>query len=475
MRSTFFGIETARRALWANMRAMDVAAHNVANADTPGYSRQVAILKPTTPHSPSAPRNVVAGEVGTGVWVHSIQNQRVAFLDRQVGNALGNLEGWSVRRQVYEQIEVILQEPSESGLSAAFDRWFEALAILVANPEGIEARTLVLERAQTLVATFQSMDGQLQSIETELADNLEYQVNYLNELARQVDAINRRIVAAEASGSWANDLRDERANLIEAISRLVDVRVHETEAGLLRVSVGGVDLVGEGGARSIAIKVDSDGNRYLEWNMPASQVRLNGGGLKEILNLLNNVVTGYRNDLRILAKTLSDEVNAIHEDGVDLNGDAAGRPFFTGLDNDDDPLGTWSVNPELIADPSKVAAASQESGAPGNGDNIQRIVDLKSRIFNNEPFRGSTLDGFYRAWVAAIGAASQEAQQMERNQELLLAQLEAHRQQVSGVSIDEEMANILMYRQAYNAAARVLTVVDEMLDVLITGTGLVGR
>lgn len=470
MRSTFFGIETARRALWAHLRAMDVATHNVANADTPGYSRQVAILKPTNPHAPSAPSAVVAGQVGTGVWVQSIQNQRVAFLDKQVGVALGQLEGWSTRRRVYEQLEVMLQEPSDNGLRSAIDRWFESLAILAANPESVEARTLVLERAQTLVVTVQSMDSQMQAIQAEMADTLRHQVANLNELARRVDALNRRIVAAEANGSRANDLRDERANLIEAISRLANVSVHETATGLMRVSIGGVDLVGEGGARSIQVKLDADGKYYLEWDRPPMPVRLASGGLHENLNLLNTVLPGYRHDLLQMAQVLSKEVNDVHEDGYDLNGDA-GTAFFVGLNGDaNDKLSAWRVNPALLADP-KLLAASSEQGTPGNGDNAQALVNLKYK----DLFGGATLDGHYRAWVAAIGAASQEAQQMERTQELLLSQLESHRQQAAGVSLDEELANIMMYRQAYNAAARVLTVADEMLSVLINGTGLVGR
>lgn len=494
MRSTFFGIETARRALWAHLRAIDVAAHNVANADTPGYSRQVARLRPTTPHSPSSPRAVVAGQVGTGVWVQSIDNLRVAFLDQQIGSVLGELDGWTERRKVYELLEVMLQEPSENGLQAALDRWFEALAILAANPESIEARTLVLERAQTIVSTMQSMDSQMEAIHKELTASLRHRVTELNDLARRVDALNRRIVAAEAGGSRANDLRDERAMLIEEISRLANVRVHETATGLVRISLGGVDLVGEGGARSVAVTVDN-GTYSLTWVQPPVKVNIAGGGLHETLILLNNVIPGYRDDLLTFAQVLTYEVNEIHRQGYSLDGQHTGLAFF--VDSNDNGLvpseiRDWKVNPELIANPGLLAAAASpadqnEVVAPGDGSNAQKLVNLKYEVFDRNrppfdnpngpghPFAETTLHGFYRAWVAAIGASSQEAQQMERNQQLLLSQLETHRQQVSGVSIDEELANILQYRQAYNAAARVLTVVDEMLSTLISGTGLVGR
>ncbi|HEY8448926.1 MAG TPA: flagellar hook-associated protein FlgK [Bacillota bacterium] len=480
MRSTFFAVEIARRALWANQRAMDVTAHNVANANTPGYARQVAELQATPPQPLGTPGAITAGQVGTGVTVGRIESLRDRFLDQQVWTARSDLESWALRRQVYEQIEVILQEPSDAGIRGALDRWWDAFSVLANDPESSASRNLVLERSQALVATFQTIDRQLAAMEDELADALSSRVRAVNDLAERIAALNQRIAGIESSGQRANDLRDERARLIEELSKHVDVKVRETERGHLRVTVGGVDLVGEAGARSLTLT----DKFQLQWSSDGTEVELRAGAIFETLNQLRQILPGYRDDLREMAQTLSEAVNNIHAAGYGLDG-TTGEPFFVIPDGGLTSLDEWAVNPALLRNPAAIAAAKplgdgagtgdsepSDPFAPGDGSNAAEIAALRHQLlFNNT----ATFDDHYRSWIGAIGAASQQAQQMEQNQQLLLGQIEQQRQQVAGVSLDEELSNMMLYRQAYNAAARILTVADEMLSTLVSATGIVGR
>lgn len=479
MRSTFFGIEVAKLALWAGQRGMDVTAHNVANADTPGYARQSVRQSAGAPINAPLFGGSAAGQIGSGVIVRSIESSRDAFVDRQVWSSHSEMAYWTLRRQTMDRVEVLLNEPGDHGLGGAMDRWWDALAVLVANPESMEARMQVLARANTMVETFQDLDRHLAALADDLRADVQHRVTAVNMLAERIAALNDRIVRAESGGQRANDLRDQRALLVEQLSSHVSVTTTETARGVLRVSIGGTDLVGEHGVRQLGVGVDA-GEVTVEWVDSQRAVAFTGGAVRAALELLGDgpgTIGQMRTDLFAMAQTLSDEVNALHQNGYTYKGETD-KQFFA---FNDASLAGWRVD---ITEPEDIAAAGSrivvDPGdpptylpVPGDGEVARAISQLKhKRMFADENF---TLDDFYRSWVAGIGIAAQEAQRMEDNQALLVAQITNHREQLTGVSLDEELANLLQYERAYQAAARIMTAADEMLATLIHNTGVVGR
>ncbi|HEX6989795.1 MAG TPA: flagellar hook-associated protein FlgK [Bacillota bacterium] len=483
MPGSFFGLEIAKLALWANQRAMDVTAHNIANANSPGYSRQRAHLRPAAPLSIPV-SGTLTGQMGSGVVVARILSTRSAFLDRQIWSGTAEQQRWAAHRQALERIEAIINEPTENGIRGALDRWWEALAVLAANPESMAARTSVLERSKTLITTFQDVDRRLRALEDDLKAELSHRVDQVNALARRIDELNKRIIAVEASGQAANDLRDQRALAVEELAGHVGVGITESDRGVLRVTLDGVDLVGEHGYRTLEVGTDPvTGEPAVLWTGLGKSAAAGSGAIGGILELIQSTgpVPRYRAELLDFARTLATEVNRFHR--ADTSGTpvrytytldgAAGGDFFnvpvTTLDE-------WSL---AITDPREIAAGvvidpptlPPASLPPGDGSNAQAINDLKFAPLVG----GATLDDAYRSWVSRLGVATAESARRAEHQELLLTQVSNQRQQLAGVSLDEEMAAMLQYQHAYNAAARVITAVDQMLETLIHRTGIAGR
>lgn len=474
MPGTFFGLEIAKLALWANQRGMDVTSHNIANANTPGYTRQRALLRQATPLDVPG-SGTLTGQLGSGVVVARVAALRSAFLDRQVWSGTSELSRWTAHRQTLERIEVIINEPTDQGIRGALDRWWEAWEVLAADPESMAARVSVLERSETLIATFQDVDRRLAGLQEDLEAELHQRVEHVNALAERIHQLNLKILAAEASGQAANDLRDQRALALEELAGHLDMTVVETERGMLRVILNGVDLVGEHGVRALSLDsavdpVTGDVQWNLVWEGSGQAVPVRTGGIGGILEMMNQEVAGYRNDLLAMARALVQAVNGQHAAGAGLDGQQGA--FFSLGPND--RMDQWTL---LIDDPRAVAAAPAspvpgQPPAPGDGSNARALATLRYQAL---PGLGATLDDSYRSWVARLGVASAEAQRREEHQHLLMTQVLNQRDQVSGVSLDEEMAAMLAYQHAYQAAARMVTTVDQMLDTLINRTGVVGR
>lgn len=477
MRSTFAGLEMMRTALWANQRAMETTAHNIANAHTPGYARQIPHFTTPPPHTVPGMNGVM--QMGAGVLVERIEQMRDAFAERQMQLAAADHEAWVLRQQLFQQIEALLNEPTEAGLQAVIDRWWDAVSAVANDPESMAARTNWIEQSQTLIAAFQGLDERLETIAQELTKELAARVDGVNDLAAGIDALNRRIIQAEADGSMANDLRDQRQRLLEQLNRELGVLAYEGANGRLYVMLGGTALVGDFGARALALD-DVDGRPALVWagDGELGPAQVQRGGIAAALALIDpehGDLADMRAGLAELAKTLSERINHLHRQGYGLLDDPAaappGRDFFEAQAEFD--LRNWRLSADLVADPRNIAVSA--TGASGDSDIAHAMLRYQQTGAVDGGPAGVTLDDRYRAWIGRIGARAQEAQYMADNQTLLVQQIEQQRQQASGVSIDEEMTKMLQYRSAYNAAARMLTTIDQMLQTLIGGTGLVGR
>lgn len=487
MTGSFFAINTALRGLQAQKKALEVSAHNVANANTPGYTRQQAIMAAGWPYTmPALNKPATALQIGTGVDVQEIRRIRDEFLDGQVRKETQSLGRWEVKRDVLRQVEVVFMEPGDTGLSSLFAQFWSSWQELSKSAESSPVRTTVRETALALAEAIRHSYQQLKEQQDFLDELLEIRVREVNSLAEQIARLNGQIRAVKVAGDQPNDLLDQRDRLIDELSRLINVKVtpelddQGKETGVVTVSIldgdGGWngDLVDPSGSHRLAVDVDDSGRKQVVWEETGAGVAVTNGEIMGILECRNLVLARYLEDLDVLAKSLINRVNELHKEGYDLNGNQGGA-FFIGSSAAD-----IDVDELIKSDVSLIAAATVPE-APGDGSNALRIAQLKNTrlersgdelIFpeSGEPGEVS-IDDFYKNLIARLGVEAHEAVRMAENQEVLVKQLEERRDAVSAVSIDEEVAYMVQFERAYQACSRVITVLDEMLDTIINRMG----
>ncbi|AFV10805.1 flagellar hook protein 1 [Thermacetogenium phaeum DSM 12270] len=495
MSSIFFGLEIGRRGLQAQQRALDVTAHNVANANTPGYTRQEAVMAAADPIPvPSLNMPSGAGQLGTGVEITAIRRLRDGFIDLQIRNESISLGYWEARQENLNKIEGIFNEPSESGLQSVFELFWQSLEELSKNPESLAARSLVLERAQTLTETFNHLDSRLQELQQDINATVKIKVDEINSLGRQIADLNQQILKIEVMGARANDLRDRRDLLVDQLAKIVPVQVQEDGRGVFTVTLGGCPLVE--GAQLNRLAVENDPGVYdVVWETPKGrEAAVDGGYLGGLLDMRDDYIPDLREKLDNLAAEFAIKFNEIHRQGAGVNGDTGMNFFINKDDNTGDGItaGNIGINEDIVEDPLKLAAAVfvEITDDPklyenkieisniwytwdtGDGSNALDLAGLKHQTIDG---LGTTFDDYYRSMIGVLGVDAQQAVRMKENQELLVSQLENSRQAVSGVSLDEEMINMIKFQHAYSAASRLITALDEMLEIIINRMGVVGR
>jgi len=442
--STFLGVETALRGLLAQQRAIDVSGHNIANANTVGYTRQTATFQATPPL-----RDFPTGDIGTGVDVLQYTRARDEFIDVQL-RAQTMLQGYHQARQDgLQQVELAFNEPSDSGVSQLFARFWSSWQDVGNAPESTATRQALLQNAASLAGGLQSVRDQLTRIDGQVQTNVGLTIQDLNSTVGAVAAIDQQIMSVVASGQPpSNDLLDQRDVLIDKLGGLVNLTTTKNADGSVTLQVGGFTLASSGSQTSVNQLSDLGAN-------------LTSGKLKG-LDWLDQTIGGaggYLSKLDAVATSLIGSVNAAQASGYTLAGAQTAEPFFTGTD-----ASNIAVNPNLVADPTLVAAAGQPN-APGDGTNAFSVAGLRGN---------ATIDGAYQAFVVGVGSDSQDAQRATSNANVLVDALTNRRDSVMGVSIDEEMSNLVRFQRGYQASARALTTMDEMLDTLISRTGRVG-
>jgi len=472
MRTTFFGLNIGVSGLAAQQRALEITGHNIANANTEGFTRQEAVI------TSNMPVKTANGFVGTGVQISDVRRIRDNYLDFQIRTENKTSGYWEQKRDALQKVEVIINEPSDAGLRSVMDEFWSGWEDLSREPESSAARITVVQRGEALVETFNHMDRQLGELREDIDVSLKYKVDDINSLAVQIKDLNYQIVKGEAEGPKVNDLRDKRDLLVDKLSKLVDIESVENNRGAILVTIGGRALVFGNEVMPLEVRPDVDNNGFYEisWS-DGIDVKICSGELKGMLEARDEITTGFMEKLDIMAKALAEEVNAIHEAGYGKN-NATGIPFFAKPDiGADFSAGNIKMNDDIVNNTDNIAAASSSVDDPlnndiGDGSNALKIAQVKhdSTLIGNTSF-----EDFYRSEVSHLGIETQEAIRMVENQDLLVAQLENKREMVMGVSIDEEMTNMIRFQHAYNSAARYITVVDEMLDVLVNRLGVVGR
>jgi len=514
MRSTFHGLEVSKRGLFAQQSALNTTSHNIANANTEGYTRQRANMKtPTGLPYPGMSAAVEPGILGTGVKVTDLQRIREDFLDVQFRTENKHYGYWEARQDGLEKIEVIMNEPSDTGLQTVMDQFWKSWQDLSSDPESMSARAVVRQRAIAVAETFSALTTSLTEQQRDLDSVVATKVFDINSIASQIAGLNKQIADLVPHGYQPNDLYDQRDVLLDKLSKMVAVTTTNGANGMINVTIDGKELVnGREAVAMAAVKNPTTGFNDItlggEAFIPQSGGLLGTLEMRGIATVDPNTggvtVTGAIPDmlskLDALAVNMAKEINDSHRKGMNLfdienqqNGTGTGLqdlPFFVNADTANIPgdktyptsASKLQVNPAIMASLNAIAAAQANpdgSGSKGDNRNALEIAALKFKTLTittsatGQP-ESTSLDDFYRYTIAQLGVDSQEAKRMEGNSELMIGQVDTQRQSVSGVSIDEEMAEMVKYQHAYSASARVMTSMDEILDKIINSMGRVG-
>lgn len=463
MTGTFSSVNSALSALRYQQVVMDVTSGNVANVGTDGYVRRrvsgEAVGAPVQPAMWS--RYDGAGE---GVRISGVDRMVDPLLDARARREHGNQSYLDVRQGVLERLESGIGEPGDNGVSAALTEFKKSWADLANNPGSEAARNQVLAKAASVA---DAVRIQARNVTAEAGDQrsaLMTDVGEVNTLASDLAATNKSIAIANINGTDAGTLLDKRDALALRLSELTGAVATPRSDGGFDVAVGGVPLVTgqDAGTFVIAAGVtatgDSDG-QPVTFSITASDGTSEPvlGGLKgeigSVAELLTTTLPSYLDGLNDIALKLATEVNDQHQAGYDQAGNP-GKPLFAFTPPD--VAGTLTV---ALTDPVEVAA----SGQPGISLDAGNALAMGTAI---------TVGNDYQRLVTGFGSEVASTRRLALNQQTLTGQVDASREQLSGVNLDEEMVNMLTAQRAYEAAARVMTTVDSVLDTLINRTGM---
>jgi flagellar hook-associated protein 1 FlgK len=451
-----FGIETGLRGLRAAQAALDTASHNIANANTPGYSRQRAVISAGDPYTVASFGSPVgAMQMGTGVIAHSIQQSRDAFLDQQTRGAYSDQQAALSRHDALSQVEDVIGEPGSGGINSALTNLFNSFHNLAADPANTAQRNNVVSAAQNVAVVVNRIAARLENSTNALDGRVDAGVAGVNDAAQRIAILNREIRKSVAQGDEPNDLRDQRGLLLDDLAKKVNTTVLPQPDGTVSVQVGGVSLVRGVDAFALSgISVLTQG------------ADLTSGEMKGLVDAQADL-SGVRAQLDGFANTFRDQMNTLHQGGRDKNG-APGVALFSGTLG----AGDLAVNPDILADSALLAAASTATPfASGNGDNALALAGLATQKITAGPVANATLRDFWGGVATGIGVRVKSLADDSVTQDAYVRQQENRRDAISGVSLDDEMADMVRFQRAYQAAARIISMADELTGNLIEMAG----
>ena len=463
MPGLFQALEIGKRALLSNQYNLQTIGHNIANVDTPGYTRQRVTI------TAAYPADSPEGPIGTGVQVQDVRQIRDLYLGQQYRDAQKSLGQWTYRQKTLAQVESLFNEPQDNSLSDVLNQFWDSWSELSTNSDSVNNRQMVLAQAETLVNGFHQLSRNLEKLRASIDSDLAAMTSEVNRLTTQIGELNRLIQSSEVGGANANDLRDARDLLIDELSNIIDVQTVEKANGANTVFMGAMILVDGVDVMPLEARTENEDGQpisRLVWRGTDVQLTNINGQLSGLLVSRDETIPHYLDQLDQLAESLVTRVNQLHAAGYGADG-STGVNFFDPRYTD---ASTIRINSEIELNIDKIVASS---GVDGDNLTALAISDLRNRpVLANDSM---SINDFYNSLVGKLGVEANEAESLTNNFELLVNQVDNSRQAVQGVSLDEEMANLVKFQHAYDAAARVITTMDEALDTVISNMGVVGR
>jgi flagellar hook-associated protein 1 FlgK len=468
-------LNAVRTGLTAARKALDVVGQNVANASTIGYSRQEVSYA-------AAPPSAMAQGGGRGIENVTVLRYRDQFLDRQYRQHFGSQGYQETKSHSLSQVEQVFGGLSEDGLSASLDRFFSAWDHLANSPSSAATRPMVIGAAQEFIGVAQSTYGEMLQLRTDIDSTLQSKVKEINTITAELADLNLQIKGSPENESEGHALRDRRDYLLDGLAKLAGVTSNTMSDGSATVYLGSLPLVEDTAARPLdlttAVELTPPGQAVttVTWNGTGTAANFPPSEMKALLEMRDQAIPRYMQELDNLVRTVAAEVNTLHTT------DAFGLPLPP---PDNNPIFTigpnWmqiDLDPAVIANPALILAAATLPAASGDGDRARQIAGLRNAQFVTGGIAGvNQLEpgDYLRAVAQELGLQIQQAQRRSDAATLQVTQVDKQRQSVAGVSLDDEMTKMVQFQQAYNASARVITVIDEMLDVVVNRLGTAGR
>ncbi|MCJ8501279.1 flagellar hook-associated protein FlgK [Desulfatitalea sp. M08but] len=442
-------------------KAIDITGNNIANVNTPGYSRQRLNMEQATPV------RVLNTTMSTGVVAQQkIQRFHDQFVQSQMNTENENLGRWEAQRTALEKIEVLFDEVSGYGLSTAMSGFWNSWQDLSNNPTGHVERNSVLSAGQYLTSTFNQLSKNIQNAQKDINTSINSVVTDINRMADQIAELNGKITKVEVTGHNANDYRDQRDLLVLELAKLIDIESFEDGDGNMTITVGNGKPLVERAFTWDLVTENIEGKQNVHWKDSSGNTldittHIQSGELKGWIEARDRVIEGYLGRLNVLAENMISEVNALHGSGYGIDDDVQ-RPFFV-PESDGNAL-SIAINPEIVGNVNHIAAAGQ-AFTPGDNSNAIATAELQNALTMSE--NASTFGDFYAALVGDVGNDTRRAGLNFGHQTAMMKHLSNYREEVAGVSLDEEMVNLVQYQHAYNAAAKLITTTDELMQTLI--------
>jgi len=445
--------------LSAYQTAISVTGENISNVNTTGYSRQTAVLE-TSPQSTSTD----GLSLGNGVSVVSIQRSYDAVLQKELANAQTDQGYDTTKSTVLQEVEPSFNEVSTDGVGTAISDFFNSWQDLTSNPTGTAERQAVLTAAQSLVDNFNSVSKTLSDTITSQNTSLVTSTDSINQNLTSIAQLNNQIKVIDQSGGNSNELKDQRDQKIQDLSQQIGITYTENSDGTTDVHYAdsGAALVTGSQAGSFSLTTNAttglyDVNLTAAGDTTAVAVSPTSGTLGATLELRDTIIPGYQSQLDTLATTIAAKVNAQQQAGYDLNG-TAGVALFSPATS----AATMAVN-SAITGTSQIAASSSSSST-GDSGNALTIADLAN---DTTTMSGSTFSDYYTSLVTQVGQDVKTSTSNVTQDTAYSNQLSTLRESNSGVSLDEELVNLTKYQKSYQASAKLITTVTDMMDTVL--------
>ncbi|MES1209748.1 MAG: flagellar hook-associated protein FlgK [Pseudomonadota bacterium] len=453
--------------LSAHSAAIATAGHNVANANTPGYARQIANLAANPP---------VGGlgmlGVGTGVSLESITQARDQFIERQMPNALA-AQSRSQSESFALQSVSALNPDLEGGLTSALGAFYSSLRNLAQNPGDLALRQGVLGSSQSLVQSFRQTAASIEAARDGLDADVAGQLNDINASARSLADLNKQIQQVKSTGGNTSDLLDKRQVAIDSLARLTGSTPYTNGRGdVLMALPGGTTLVTDGGAGQLSAVPDAANAGHLKIQLTKADgsgpVDLTGGNalggkVGGLLAARDGALQTALTALDTFAFDLGTSLNAVHQVGYAMDG-TTGRVLFTLPAAAAGAASQISVNAAVAADARLLAGATTLPAASGDNRGFLALIATERQALagGNDPVES------LQQIVTSFGNSSAQATALADHDGAMAAHLSGLRESTAGVSIDEEMINLTKAQKAYEAMAKVISTADSMLDTLMS-------
>lgn len=480
MASTFGGISICSAGLYSSQTELYTSNINISNASTSGYTRQITTQKPG--YTTTIENGVVV--VGINPNALSIEQERSSYLDQRYWSEHPGVGEWTAKSESMSQMESILYDLDETGISSQLDALDQSMENLTTVPQDPAARTEVIESVVTLSDTLNNSAQELYELQISVESEINYTVDLINQISNEVANLNEQILTIELSGSNASALKDERNRLADELSNLTEITVIEKVVGK---TTTGASITSYDIKSGNSLLVSNNKNYLLEtrkvtsdtgvmevtitWRDNDQPYKTESGLLKGHMDVLNGNgeegafkgIPYYINELDTFANTLVEEMNALHESGFGLDG-STNQSLF---DPKNTSALTISVDEALLEHPEKLAVSS-EIDAPGNANNMIKLI---KRLNNSSTFNEGSYNSYMNRVTTELATNYAYADHRMSNSNDLVQQIDLSRMSISGVSIDEETSNLVFQQQLYDAMAKMMQVWNEIIETTISQLG----